>query len=85
MATIKNVEIIAKTRDNARVIAKEIGGKVIDNGAKSSQRWTVKADRKLTLKRSSINLFKGVKTLGKTNVYTKQAFKMHLSLTGNLI
>ena len=85
MAIIKNVVVPAKTRDDARNIAKKLGGKVVDNGKQSAVRWGVKADKQLTLKRSSNNLFKGVKTLGKVNVFTKKGYKMHLSLTGNLI
>lgn len=85
MAIIKNVVIAAKTRDDARAMAKKLCGKVVDNGKQSNVRWGVKADKHLTLKRSSNNLFKGVKTLGKVNVFTKQGYKMHLSLTGNLI
>ena len=34
MAIIKNVVITAKTRDDARVMAKKLCGKVIDNGKK---------------------------------------------------
>lgn len=85
MAIIKNVVIAAKTRDDARVMAKKLCGKVVDNGKQSAVRWGVKADKQLTLKRSSNNLFKGVKSLGKVNVFTKKDYKMHLSLTGNLI
>ena len=85
MAIIKNVVIPAKTRDDARIMAKKLCGKVIDNGKKSAVRWGVKADKRLTLKRSSNNLFKGVKSLGKVNVFTKKGYKMHLSLTGTLI
>lgn len=85
MAIIKNVVITAKTRDDARIMAKKLCGKVIDNGKKSAVRWGVKADKQLTLKRNSSNLFKGVETLGKVNVFTKQGYKMHLSLTGKLI
>lgn len=85
MAIIKNVVVNAKTRDNARLLAKDLDGKVIDNGKDSAVRWCVKCDKQLTLKHSSHNLFKGVKVIGKTNVYTKQGYKMHLSLTGNLI
>ncbi|HBN4425738.1 TPA: hypothetical protein L2O37_004043 [Escherichia coli O25b:H4-ST131] len=85
MAIIKNVVVPAKTRDDARIMAKKVGGKVIDNGKQSAVRWGVKADKQLTLKRSSDNLFKGVKSLGKVNVFTKKGYKMHLSLTGNLI
>ena len=85
MAIIKNVVISAKTRDDARVMAKKLCGKVIDNGKKSAVRWGVKVDKNLTLKHSSNNLFKGVETLGKVNVFTKKGYKMHLSLTGNLI
>ncbi|EFV9204594.1 hypothetical protein GD564_02030 [Shigella flexneri] len=85
MAAIKNVVIAAKTRDDARVMAKKLCGKVVDNGKQSAVRWGVKVDKQLTLKHSSNNLFKGVKTLGKVNVFTKQGYKMHLSLTGNLI
>ena len=85
MAIIKNVVITAKTRDDARVMAKKLCGKVVDNGKKSAVRWGVKVDKNLTLKHSSNNLFKGVKSLGKVNVFTKQGYKMHLSLIGNLI
>ena len=85
MAIIKNVVIPAKTRDDARIMAKKLGGKVVDNGKQSAVRWNVKADKQLTLKHSSNNLFKGVKSLGKVNVFTKKGYKMHLSLTGNLI
>ena len=85
MAIIKNVVISAKTRDDARVMAKKLCGKVIDNGKKSAVRWGVKVDKRLTLKHSSNNLFKGVKSLGKVNVFTKKGYKMHLSLTDNLI
>ncbi|HBZ9459538.1 TPA: hypothetical protein MNB70_003822 [Escherichia coli] len=85
MAIIKNVVIAAKTRDDARVMAKKLCGKVVDNGKTSAVRWGVKADKHLILKHSSNNLFKGVKSLGKVNVFTKQGYKMHLSLTGNLI
>lgn len=85
MATIKNVVIPVKTRDDARIMAKKLGGKVVDNGKQSAVRWGVKVDKQLTLKHSSKDLFKGVKTLGKVNVFTKQGYKMHLSLTGNLI
>ena len=85
MAIIKNVVIPAKTRDDARIMAKKLGGKVVDNGKQSAVRWNVKADKQLTLKRNSNNLFKGVKSLGKVNVFTKKGYKMHLSLTGNLI
>ncbi|QIQ68451.1 hypothetical protein [Phage NBEco005] len=85
MAIIKNVVVPAKTRDDARIMAKKLGGKVVDNGKQSAVRWSVKADKQLTLKRSSKNLFKGVKSLGKVNVFTKKGYKMHLSLTGNLI
>ncbi|HDD0110686.1 TPA: hypothetical protein O9V13_000990 [Escherichia coli] len=85
MAIIKNVVITAKTRDDARIMAKKLGGKVVDNGKQSAVRWGVKADKQLTLKRSSNNLFKGVKSLGKVNVFTKKGYKMRLSLTGNLI
>ena len=85
MAIIKNVVIPAKTRDDARIMAKKLGGKVVDNGKQSTVRWGVKADKQLTLKRNSNNLFKGVKSLGKVNVFTKKGYKMHLSLTGNLI
>ena len=85
MAIIKNVVITAKTRDDARVMAKKLCGKVIDNGKKSAVRWGVKADKRLILKHSSNNLFKGVKSLGKVNVFTKKGYKMHLSLTGKLI
>ena len=85
MAIIKNVVITAKTRDDARVMAKKLGGKVVDNGKQSAVRWNVKADKQLTLKRSSNNLFKGVKSLGKVNVFTKKGYKMNLSLIGNLI
>lgn len=45
----------------------------------------VKCDKEITLKRSSYDLFKGVKAIGRTNVYTKKGYKMHLSLTDNLI
>ena len=85
MAIIKNVVITAKTRDDARIMAKKLCGKVIDNGKKSAVRWGVKVDKNLTLKHSSNNLFKGVKSLGKVNVFTKKGYKMHLSLTGKLI
>ena len=85
MAIIKNVVIPAKTRDDARIMAKKLGGKVVDNGKQSAVRWNVKSDNQLTLKRNSNNLFKGVKSLGKVNVFTKKGYKMHLSLTGNLI
>ncbi|WYC17743.1 hypothetical protein [Escherichia phage HK3] len=85
MAIIKNVTIPAKTRDDARVMAKKLCGKVVDNGKKSAVRWGVKVDKCLTLKRNSNNLFKGVKSLGKVNVFTKKGYKMHLSLTCNLI
>ena len=85
MAIIKNVVITAKTRDDARIMAKKLCGKVIDNGKKSAVRWGVKVDKNLTLKHSSNNLFKGVKSLGKVNVFTKKGYKMHLSLAGNLI
>ena len=85
MAIIKNVVITAKTRDDARVMAKKLCGKVVDNGKKSAVRWGVKVDKNLTLKHSSNNLFKGVKSLGKVNVFTKKGYKMHLSLTDNLI
>lgn len=85
MAIIKNVVITAKTRDDARVMAKKLCGKVVDNGKQSAVRWGVKADKHLALRHSSNNLFKGVKTLGKVNVFTKQGYKMHLSLTSNLI
>lgn len=85
MAIIKNVVVNAKTRDNARLLAKDLDGKVIDNGKDSAVRWCVKCDKQLTLKHSSYNLFKGVKAIGKTNVYTKQGYKMHLALTANLI
>lgn len=85
MAIIKNVVITAKTRDDARIMAKKLCGKVVDNGKQSAVRWGVKADKQLTLKRSSNNLFKGVKSLGKVNVFTKKGYKMHLSLIGNLI
>ena len=85
MATIKNIEITAKTRDNAREMAKKLGGKVVDNGPKTASRWTVKVDKTLKLKHSSRNLFKGVSTINKVNVFTKQGYKMHLALTGKLI
>ena len=85
MAIIKNVVVPAKTRDDARVMAKKLCGKVVDNGKQSAVRWGVKADKHLTLKHSSNNLFKGVKSLGKVNVFTKKGYKMHLSLIGNLI
>ena len=85
MTIIKNVVIPAKTRDDARIMAKKLGGKVIDNGKKSAVRWGVQVDKNLTLKHSSNNLFKGVKSLGKVNVFTKKGYKMHLSLTGKLI
>ena len=45
MATIKNVVIAAKTRDDARVMAKKLCGKVVDNGKQSAVRWGVKADK----------------------------------------
>ena len=85
MATIKNIVISAKSRDDARTTAKKLNGKVVDNGKSSAVRWGVKTDKKLTLKHSSKNLFKGVQTIGKTNVFTKQGYKMHLALTDNLI
>ncbi|EIV2685599.1 hypothetical protein L7P23_004429 [Salmonella enterica] len=81
MAIIKNVVIPAKTRDDARIMAKKLGGKVVDNGKQSAVRWGVKADKHLTLKRSSNNLFKGVETLGKTNVYTKKSYIKRVALT----
>ncbi|AKU44076.1 hypothetical protein CPT_Michonne128 [Citrobacter phage Michonne] len=85
MATIKNIIVSAKSRDDARVTAKKLNGKVIDNGKEATVRWGVKTDKELTLKHSSKNLFKGVQTIGKTNVFTKQGYKMHLALTDNLI
>ena len=85
MATIKNIVIAAKSRDDARATAKKLNGKVVDNGKNANVRWGVKTDKELTLKHSSKNLFKGVQTIGKTNVFTKQGYKMHLSLTNNLI
>ena len=85
MATIKNIVIAAKSRDDARATAKKLNGKVVDNGKNANVRWGVKTDKELTLKHSSKNLFKGVQTIGKTNVFTKQGYKMHLALTDNLI
>ncbi|WMU95589.1 hypothetical protein [Escherichia phage pEC-M719-6WT.1] len=85
MATIKNIIVTAKSRDDARATAKKLNGKVVDNGKNSNVRWGVKTDKELTLKHSSKNLFKGVQTIGKTNVFTKQGYKMHLALTDNLI
>ena len=85
MATIKNIVISAKSRDDARTTAKKLNGKVVDNGKNANVRWGVKTDKELTLKHSSKNLFKGVQTIGKTNVFTKQGYKMHLALTDNLI
>ena len=85
MATIKNIIASAKSRDDARATAKKLNGKVVDNGKNSNVRWGVKTDKELTLKHSSKNLFKGVQTIGKTNVFTKQGYKMHLALTDNLI
>ena len=85
MAIIKNIVISAKSRDDARSTAKKLNGKVVDNGKNSDVRWGVKTDKELTLKHSSHNLFKGVKTIGKVNVFTKQGYKMHLALTSNLI
>ncbi|URY12265.1 hypothetical protein [Shigella phage ESh19] len=85
MATIKNIIVSAKSRDDARATAKKLNGKVVDNGKESAVRWGVKCDKHLTLKRSSYDLFKGVRAIGRTNVYTKKGYKMHLSLTDNLI
>lgn len=85
MATIKNIIVTASSRDDARATAKKLNGKVVDNGKNSNVRWGVKTDKELTLKHSSKNLFKGVQTIGKTNVFTKQGYKMHLALTDNLI
>lgn len=84
MAIIKNVVIPAKTRDDARIMAKKLGGKVVDNGKQTAVRWGVKVDKCLILKHSSNNLFKGVKSLGKVNVFTKKGYKMHLSLIGSI-
>lgn len=81
MAIIKNVVIPAKTRDDARVMAKKLCGKVVDNGKQTAVRWGVKADKQLKLKNSPINLFTSVNTIGKTNVYTKKAYTRRVALT----
>ena len=81
MAIIKNVVVPAKTRDDARIMAKKLGGKVVDNGKQSAVRWGVKTDRQLKLKNSPINLFTCVNTVGKANVYTKKAYIRRVALT----
>ena len=81
MATIKNVVIPAKTRDDARIMAKKLGGKVVDNGKQTAVRWNVKADKQMNLKNSPINLFTCVNTIGKTNVYTKKAYIRRIAMT----
>ena len=81
MAIIKNVVIHAKTRDDARIMAKKLGGKVIDNGKQTAVRWGVKADKQMNLKNSPINLFTCVNTIGKTNVYTKKAYIRRIAMT----
>ena len=81
MAIIKNVVIPAKTRDDARIMAKKLGGKVVDNGKQSAVRWNVKADKQMNLKNSPINLFTCVNTVGKTNVYTKKAYIRRIAIT----
>ena len=81
MAIIKNVVIPAKTRDDARIMAKKLGGKVVDNGKQTAVRWGVKVDKQLKLKNSLINLFTCVNTIGKTNVYTKKAYIRRVALT----
>ena len=81
MAIIKNVVITAKTRDDARIMAKKLGGKVVDNGKQTAVRWNVKADKQMNLKNSPINLFTCVNTIGKTNVYTKKAYIRRIAMT----
>ncbi|AUM59098.1 hypothetical protein [Escherichia phage PHB11] len=81
MAIIKNVVIPAKTRDDARIMAKKLGGKVVDNGKQTAVRWNVKADKQMNLKNSPINLFTCVNTIGKTNVYTKKAYIRRIAMT----
>lgn len=81
MAIIKNVVIPAKTRDDARIMAKKLGGKVVDNGKQTAVRWKVKADKQMNLKNSPINLFTCVNTIGKTNVYTKKAYIRRIAMT----
>ncbi|WIV79087.1 hypothetical protein [Salmonella phage NJ12] len=81
MAIIKNVVIPAKTRDDARIMAKKLGGKVVDNGKQTTVRWNVKADKQMNLKNSPINLFTCVNTIGKTNVYTKKAYIRRIAMT----
>nr|UVX37374.1 MAG: hypothetical protein [Bacteriophage sp.] len=81
MAIIKNVVIPAKTRDDARIMAKKLGGKVVDNGKQTAVRWNVKADKQMNLKNSPINLFTCVNTIGKTNVYTKKVYIRRIAMT----
>ena len=81
MAAIKNVVIPAKTRDDARNMAKKLCGKVVDNGKQTAVRWGVKVDKQMNLKNSPINLFTHVNTIGETTVYTKKAYIRRVALT----
>lgn len=50
MAIIRNMQIIAASREKARLISKELGGKILDRGASAGdKRWIVVYDRVLKL------------------------------------
>ena len=82
MATIKNIQTFVKSREQARLLVKEMGGKYFDQGvnAQPGKRWLVVHDKFLKLGHSA-NLSSQLATDTKGKVISvmkkRQALSFH--------